>query len=148
MSAARPRIELTRGYRFAAAHVLRSPTLSDAENERIYGKCANPTGHGHNYGLEVTVSGPVDPETGALVPLAWLDRIVAERVLDRLGHRLLNDDPWFEARVPTAENIAAFVEEELAEALSSRESVELVRVRLHETRRNRFDVASGHRANA
>lgn len=142
MSVSQPRIELTRRYRFPAAHVLRSPVLSDAENARIYGKCANPNGHGHNYGLEVTLSGTIDPETGALVSLGWLDRVVAERVLDRLGHRLLNEDPWFRARVPTAENIAAFVEEELAEALSGREPIELVRVRLHETRRNRFDVAS------
>ena len=63
MTSSEPRIELTRCYRFPAAHVLRSPQLSDVENERIYGKCANPNGHGHNYGLEVTLTGPLDPKT-------------------------------------------------------------------------------------
>lgn len=138
-----PQLELTRCYRFPAAHVLRSPELSDAENERLYGKCASPNGHGHNYGVEVTLTGSVDPETGALVPLDWLDRVVEERVIRRLGYRLLNEDPWFQSRVPTAENIVAFVRAELAEALSGRESVSLVRVRLHETRRNQFEAARG-----
>jgi len=145
MSIPEPRIELTRCYRFPAAHVLRSARLSDAENDRIYGKCANPNGHGHNYGVEVTLTGTVDPETGVLVPLDWLDRVVDERVLRRLGHRLLNDDPWFRSRVPTAENIVAFLQEELAEALSARESIALVRVRLHETRHNRFEAERAER---
>ena len=135
-----PDLELTRCYRFPAAHVLRSPQLSDAENERIYGKCANPNGHGHNYALEVTVIGPLDPRTGMLVPLDWLDRVVEERILSRLGHRLLNQDPWFEQRVPTAENIVAFAREELSTALAPRAPLSLARVRLHETRRNQFET--------
>ena len=132
-------IAVTRRYRFPAAHVLRSDRFSDEENRRIYGKCAHPSGHGHDYGLEVTVTGPVDPRTGAIVPVAELDALVRERVLDRLGHRLLNDDAWFQEAVPTAENIALAVERELAAALADRAPVRLARVRLHETRRNVFE---------
>lgn len=132
-------ISLTRRYRFAAAHVLRSDRFSDAENHRIYGKCAHPSGHGHGYGLEVTVSGPLDPRTGTIVPVAELDALVAERVLARLGHRLLNEDPWFSTDVPTAENIALTVRRELDAALAERSTARVVSVRLEETRRNAFE---------
>ena len=142
MSASEPQVELTRCYRFPAAHVLRSAVLSDEENEQVYGKCANPNGHGHNYGLEVTVTGPVDPETGFLVSLPWLDRIVAERVIERLGYGLLNEDPWFADRVPTAENITLFAREALEAELATRAPLALVGVRLHETRRNRFETTN------
>jgi len=131
-------IELTRRYRFPAAHVLRSRELSDEENRRVYGKCANPAGHGHDYGLEVTVSGPVDPRTGSILPHERLDALVRERVLERLDHRLLNEDPWFEAAVPTAENIALAVRRELQAAVEG-SGARVVRVRLVETRRNAFE---------
>lgn len=130
-------IALTRRYRFPAAHVLRSQSLSDADNERIYGKCANA--HGHDYGLEVTLSGPVDAKTGFLFPPERLDALVRERVVDRLGHRLLNLDAWFERAVPTAENIARAIEIELAGAVGAESGARVVRVRLHETRRNIFE---------
>jgi 6-pyruvoyltetrahydropterin/6-carboxytetrahydropterin synthase len=132
-------LTLTRRYRFPAAHVLRSERFSDAENRRIYGKCAHPSGHGHDYGLEVTVSGPLDARTGAIVPVPELDAIVRERVLERLGHRLLNDDPWFAEAVPTAENIALAVRRELDAALAARGGARVARVRLEETRRNAFE---------
>lgn len=132
-------IALTRRYRFPAAHVLRNERFSEAENRRIYGKCAHPSGHGHDYGLEVTVTGPLDPRTGAIVPVAELDALVRERVLDRLGHRLLNEDPWFAVAVPTAENIALAVRRELGAALAERGAARLARIRLEETRRNAFE---------
>lgn len=132
-------IAVTRRYRFPAAHVLRSEAFSDAENRRIYGKCANPGGHGHDYGLEITLTGPLDPETGAIVPVAQLDALVRTRILDRLGHRLLNEDPWFRKSVPTAENIVLAVHRELSDALSDRSAARVLRVRLHETRRNIFE---------
>lgn len=135
-------ITLTRRYRFPAAHVLRSAAFSDAENVRIYGKCANPHGHGHDYGLEVTLTGPLDPCTAAIVPVEHLDAVVRERILDRLGHRLLNEDPWFRQAVPTAENIALAVRRELSEALAGSTSARVLRVRLHETRRNTFACGS------
>jgi 6-pyruvoyltetrahydropterin/6-carboxytetrahydropterin synthase len=132
-------ITVSRRYQFAAAHVLRQPALSEAENERIYGKCANPNGHGHNYGLEVTVTGPVNPDTGRIVEPERLDAIVRDRVLGRFDHRLLNEDPLFERAVPTAENIARAVHQQLERSLSARAGVRLLRVRIVETQRNHFD---------
>jgi len=131
-------IAVTRRYRFPAAHVLRSAALPDAENERIYGKCANPAGHGHDYGLEVTLAGPVDPRTGTIIPVARLDEIVRRRVIERLSHRLLNVDPWFASAVPTAENIALAIEGDLRAAVSEASTARVVRVRVLETRRNSF----------
>jgi 6-pyruvoyltetrahydropterin/6-carboxytetrahydropterin synthase len=136
-------VTLTRRYRLAAAHVLRHRALSDAENERIYGKCANPSGHGHNYGIEVTVAGPVDPTTGAILPAELLDALVAERVLERFDHGMLNDDPLFREAVPTAENLARAIYAELAQAIASRGEARLARVRIVETRRNCFEYGGG-----
>jgi len=132
-------IAVTRRYRFPAAHVLRSDSFGDAENERVYGKCANPAGHGHDYGLEVTVAGPIDAATGTIFPVDRLDSLVRERVIDRLSHRLLNDDAWFAVAVPTAENIAIAIERELRDAVGAEsQAARVVRVRLLETRRNFF----------
>jgi len=130
-------IALTRRYHFPAAHVLASPRFSDAENERIYGKCANPAGHGHDYGLEITVTGELDPNSGRIVDREALDALVEERVVSRFGHRMLNRDPAFAERVPTAENVAAVIHAELDAPLRSA-GARLVRVRLRETRRNSF----------
>jgi 6-pyruvoyltetrahydropterin/6-carboxytetrahydropterin synthase len=133
-------ISLTRCYRFPAAHVLAIPTESDAENERIYGKCANPAGHGHDYGVEVTVAGPLDPQSGRLIDPALLDAIFAQRVAQRLAHRMLNELPLFRERdlVPTAENIARVVFEELDAPVAAAGAARLRRVRVLETRRNSF----------
>ena len=134
-------IALTRRYRFPAAHVLRHPGLPDAENARIYGKCANPAGHGHDYGLEITVAGETDPASGQIVDREELDALVAERVIDRFGHRMLNEDPAFAEHVPTAENIALAAFAELAPAIAAaRPGARLVRVRLEETRKNSFET--------
>ena len=134
-------IALTRCYRFPAAHVLRHPDLSDHDNARIYGKCANPAGHGHDYGLEITVAGDVDAASGQVFERTRLDALVGERVLDRFGHALLNEDPAFAERVPTAENIALVIESELAPAIAAaRPGARLVRVRLDETRKNSFET--------
>jgi 6-pyruvoyltetrahydropterin/6-carboxytetrahydropterin synthase len=133
-------IAVTRRYRFPAAHVLCSRELSDAENRRIYGKCANPNGHGHDYGIEVSVAGPVDARTGFVVDPDWLDALVRERVVARFSHRLLNADPAFAQRVPTAENLALFVEHELADEVAARGQARLVRVRVVETPRNFFET--------
>lgn len=131
-------IELTRCYRFPAAHVLTRDDLSFEENERLYGKCANPGGHGHNYGIEVTVTGPVDERTGEVMSRDRLDGLVSERVLSRFAHRLLNDDEEFAERVPTAENIARVVHARLAGAVAASGSARLARVRVLETRKNTF----------
>ena len=95
-----------RRYRFAASHRLHSDALSDADNQRVYGKCNNPYGHGHNYVVEVRVSGPVDPATGMIVNLIDLDRFVQSEVLDVFDHKSLNEDvEAFRTLVPTTENV-------------------------------------------
>lgn len=119
--------------------MLANPALSDAENRRIYGKCANPNGHGHDYGVEITLGGPVDPVTGSLLSPDLLDGLVKACILDRFEHRLLNEDPLFEERVPTAENIAIAVHEELAAPIAAAGAARLVHVRIVETPRNFFD---------
>ena len=131
-------IRLTRRYAFPAAHVLAHDSLSPEENFRVFGKCANPGGHGHNYGVEVTVTGPVQEETGELMSREGLDRIVRERVLERFSHRMLNDDPLFEQRVPTAENIARTIYERLEDSVAREGSARLVNIRVLETRKNAF----------
>ena len=131
-------ILLTRRYHFPAAHVLRHPSFSDAENERVYGKCANPAGHGHNYGVEVTVAGPVDAETGRVIDPDLLDALVGRQVLARFSHRMLNEDEAFAALVPTAENLASVIHGELAAPISLLGAARLARVRVLETRRNSF----------
>jgi len=133
-------ITLARRYRFPAAHVLSHPSLSPEGNERVYGKCANPAGHGHDYGLEIAVTGEVDPVSGQVFDRDALDALVRERVLDRFGHRLLNDDPAFADRVPTAENIALVVEAELAGEIARHPGARLARVRIEETRKNAFET--------
>ncbi len=132
-------IELTRRYRFPAAHVLRHPDLSEDENQRIFGKCANPGGHGHNYAVEVTLSGPVDPRSGKIFPVEELDAIFEQTIDSAFSHRMLNELPAFEGLVPTAENIARVIHDDLARTLESRNSARLRRVRVIETPRNSFE---------
>jgi 6-pyruvoyltetrahydropterin/6-carboxytetrahydropterin synthase len=90
---------------FNAAHQLRDPGLSDEENERLFGKCANL--HGHNYVLEVVVGGQIDQATGYVLDLKQLSDVISRRVIQDVDHRNLNTDvPWLEGRIPTAENLA------------------------------------------
>ena len=127
-------IRVTRSYPFSAAHVLARSDWSEQRNREVYGRCANPAGHGHNYLLEVTLGGEVDPVTGRLVQLQRLDQLVRTRILDRLDHRFLNRDlPEFEHAVPTAENIARFAWRALKGETSP---AVLDRVRLVETSNN------------
>jgi 6-pyruvoyltetrahydropterin/6-carboxytetrahydropterin synthase len=133
-------ISLTRRYRLPAAHVLALPDAPEAENRRIYGKCANPAGHGHDYGFEVTVAGPVDERSGRVIDPGRLDALFEERVARPLAHRMLNELPLFAGRglVPTAENVARVAFEELAGPVAGCGAARLVRVRVVETRRNSF----------
>ena len=129
---------LTRRYRFPAAHVLAHPSFSAEENRRIYGKCANPAGHGHNYGVEVSVRGPIDPLCGRVIDPDALDAIFERQIGARFGHRMLNEDAAFAQRVPTAENVARVIHDELAPAIARAGTARLARVRVIETRRNSF----------
>jgi 6-pyruvoyltetrahydropterin/6-carboxytetrahydropterin synthase len=132
------RLELTRRYSFAASHRLHSPQLTEQENQCIYGKCNNPYGHGHNYVVEVTVTGATDPATGMIAHLGELDRFVTREVLEPFDHTYLNKDvPAFRERVPTAENLCI----EIFDRLKAFSGARLVRIRLEETGRNSFEYA-------
>lgn len=101
---------LTISTHFSAAHRLAHPNLSNEENTEIYGKCARPHGHGHNYHLEVTVKGEIDPRTGMIVDLGGLNQVVEDYVVEPFDHTFLNKDiPHFAEIVPTAENIALYI---------------------------------------
>ena len=129
---------LTRRYRFPAAHVLAHPSFTPEENRETYGKCANPAGHGHNYGIEVTVTGPLDLSSGRIIDPDRLDEIFERFVAARFGHRMLNEDPAFAQRVPTAETLAQVIHAELAPEIERAGTARLARVRVVETRRNSF----------
>ncbi len=132
------KLALTRRYWFAASHRLHSPRLSEEENWRTYGKCNNPHGHGHNYVLEVTVSGPVDPSTGMIANVADLDPFVERHVLEEFDHTYLNEDvPAFRERVPTTENVCL----EIYNRLKTFPNVRLERVRVEETSLNSFEYS-------
>ena len=130
---------LTRRYRFSASHRLHSAEMSDEENRRVYGKCNNPYGHGHNYALEVTVGGQVEPRTGMVCDLAELDAFVVREVLGRFGHENLNCLEAFQHVVPTSENLCAEIYR-LIERGFHAAAVE--KVRLEETMMNSFEYCS------
>ncbi|MBL8059324.1 MAG: 6-carboxytetrahydropterin synthase [Chthonomonas sp.] len=130
-------VTLTRSYEFAAAHRLNSPELTAEQNVEIFGKCNNAAGHGHNYVLEVEVSGPIDMKSGMMVDLGQLDSIVNEQVVDRYDHKNFNCDlPEFSDKNPTSEVVCLEIFERLAKSLP----VKLVSIRLWETARNMFEV--------
>jgi 6-pyruvoyltetrahydropterin/6-carboxytetrahydropterin synthase len=100
-------IYLTRKAEFSASHHYHNPEFSAEENQRIFGKCNNPNGHGHNYTLEVTVKGEVDPKSGFVVDLKQMKDIMNREVIDAMDHRYLNKEvPEFATQIPTSENIA------------------------------------------
>lgn len=126
-------IRLTRRYRFSASHLYRRPEWSEEENRARFGKCANLPGHGHNYRLYLTVAGEPDRETGFVVDLPELDRLVAAEVVDRLDHRHVNEavrEFGAGGEIPSSENLVRWILGRLAAALPA--GVELVRVRLEE----------------
>jgi 6-pyruvoyltetrahydropterin/6-carboxytetrahydropterin synthase len=131
-------VELGRRYRFSASHRLYSAHLGEAANREIYGKCANPHGHGHNYILEVSVSGPVDAATGMIANLADLDAFVERRVLDDYDHKSFNEDvASFRSVVPTTENLCI----DIFQRLKPCPHAKLERVRVQETGNNSFEYA-------
>lgn len=132
---------LTRRYRFSASHRLHSPEMSADENRVTYGKCNNPHGHGHNYTLEVTVSGPVDPSTGMVCNLVDLDGFVENEVLSRYDLENLNTLKEFAQTVPTTENLCVEIFEILQRGF---QCAHLDRVRLEETLMNAFEYAGGN----
>jgi 6-pyruvoyltetrahydropterin/6-carboxytetrahydropterin synthase len=119
---------------FSAAHRLHNPNRDDAWNRETYDKCDNPGGHGHNYALEVSVRGAIDPETGMVIDLKRLKDIMRDRVVDRVDHRNLNEDVDFlRGVIPTAENLARAFWQQMAPAITQGELYEIL---LQETERN------------
>ncbi len=127
---------LTRRYIFSASHRLHADGLSDEQNRAVYGKCNNPYGHGHNYALEVTVSGQVDAATGMVCNLVDLDEAVRREVLDRFDHVNLNLSPQFAAEVPTTENLSEVIYDLLKQNFRA---AHLEKIRLEETAMNSFE---------
>jgi 6-pyruvoyltetrahydropterin/6-carboxytetrahydropterin synthase len=131
---------LTISNHFSAAHRLARPDLSYEENSKIYGKCARPNGHGHNYHMEVTVQGEIDPRTGMIVDLGALQKTIDDYVLESVDHTFLNKDiPYFADVVPTAENIAVYVRDLLQEPIREL-GAELHKVKLLESPNNSCEV--------
>jgi 6-pyruvoyltetrahydropterin/6-carboxytetrahydropterin synthase len=129
---------LTRRYMFSASHRLHSPQLSDEENRSTYGKCNNPHGHGHNYMLEVTVSGPVDEATGMVCNLVDLDGFVQQEILERFDIQNLNTLPEFANLVPTTESLSMVIYEIMQRGFRL---AHLEKVRIEETMMNSFEYA-------
>lgn len=124
-------VYLTRKAEFSASHHYHNPEFSAEENQRIFGKCNNPNGHGHNYTLEVTVKGSVNPRTGFVVDLKRLKEIMNQEVIEALDHRYLNKEvPEFKDQIPTTENIAIAAWNRLEKNLKI---AKLHRVRIYET---------------
>ena len=129
---------LTRRYIFSASHRLHCDELSPAKNLEVYGKCNNLHGHGHNYALEVTVSGQVDAKTGMVCNLVDLDEAVRREVLERFDHVNLNQRQEFAAAVPTTENLSEAIFEILKQNFKA---AHLEKVRLEETAMNSFEYS-------
>jgi 6-pyruvoyltetrahydropterin/6-carboxytetrahydropterin synthase len=127
---------LTRRYMFSASHRLHSEAMSDAENVATYGKCNNPHGHGHNYMLEVTVSGDVNESTGMVCNLMDLDGFVQHKILERFDHQNLNTLTEFAGAVPTTENLCMVIYDILRRGFHH---AHLEKVRFEETMMNSFE---------
>lgn len=130
-----PTVRATRRVHFSAAHRIHRPDWSDDRNREVFGDCANPNWHGHNYELDVTVEGPVDPETGYVLDLKVLRDLLDGRVVGDVDHKNLNVEvPWLAGVNPTTENLVVAIWTRMADALP--EGVRLARLVLHETPRN------------
>jgi 6-pyruvoyltetrahydropterin/6-carboxytetrahydropterin synthase len=130
-------VYITRRETFAAAHRLFKPELSDEENLKLFGKCSNPNWHGHNYTLEVVVAGEVDNDTGFVMDLKELKKIVREHVISKVDHKNLNlDTDFMNGKIPTSENIVVAIWNELADKIKKGK---LYSVKLYETENNYFE---------
>jgi 6-pyruvoyltetrahydropterin/6-carboxytetrahydropterin synthase len=136
-----PNVTVTRRMQFNAAHRVHNPALSDAENTALFGKCNNPNWHGHNYTLDVSVSGPIDPKTGYVIDLGRVKEIVNREVIDKVDHRNLNIEVDFmRGTIPTTENIVVAMWNVIAPALAP---AKLERLVLWETQNNSVEYTGG-----
>ena len=136
-------VHLNRRYQFSASHRLHTQALGAEGNRALYGKCNNPFGHGHNYTVQVTLAGTVDPATGMLVNLADLDAFAERELLERFDLRNLNEDAAFALTVPSTENLCFEVWRTFERFLAMHPTLVLKRVRLEETGNNAFDYFGG-----
>jgi 6-pyruvoyltetrahydropterin/6-carboxytetrahydropterin synthase len=139
-------MQVTRKYSFSASHRLHAGSLSEAENNEIFGKCNNPYGHGHNYELFVTARGPVDPESGMAVDTAKLDQLVSRQVLSAFHFKNMNTDvPAFRQTVPTTENVGIEIQRMIRDGwceVFPGDWPRFEKVRIYETDRNIFEVSN------
>lgn len=136
-------IRLTRRYRFSASHRLHTGRLSESENQELYGRCSNPYGHGHNYVVEVSLHGPIDPVSGRAADVAALDNLVRDQVLAAFDHRDLNVE--IPALVPTTENLALEIRSRLRRRWAAAfpgDWPKLEKIRIAETTRNAFEITN------
>jgi 6-pyruvoyltetrahydropterin/6-carboxytetrahydropterin synthase len=127
MTTGHPQVTVTRRLHFSAAHRVHNPTLSDAENRQIFGKCNNPNWHGHNYILDVSVRGPLDERTGYVIDLTRVKEVVTTHVIDKVDHRNLNLEVDFLRNViPTTENVVVAFWRQLEPALKPAQLTRLV----------------------
>src|SRR6266581_1824451 len=134
------KVYLTRRYWISASHRLHNDAFSERQNRETYGKCNNPYGHGHNYAIEVTVSGEVDRATGMVCNLVDIDTVVREHILEPFDHQDLNQKMEFKDIVPTTENLAVVVFNILKPRLIF---THLDKIRIEETSNNSFEYAGG-----
>jgi 6-pyruvoyltetrahydropterin/6-carboxytetrahydropterin synthase len=136
-----PEVTVTRRMHFNAAHRVHNPELSDEENERLFGRCNNPNWHGHNYILDVSVTGPIDTRTGYVMDLAALKRVVQDAVVNKVDHRNFNlEVDFMRGVIPTAENIVVGCWRVLAPRVAP---ARLVRLVLWETPNNYVEYEGG-----
>jgi 6-pyruvoyltetrahydropterin/6-carboxytetrahydropterin synthase len=134
-------IRITRRVEFSASHIYHNPAFSADENRRIFGKCNNPHGHGHNYTLEVTIAGEPDPKTGMVLDLKELKEILQKEIVDRMDHRHLNYEvPELAEKIPTCENVALVIWSLLKPKITTGK---LDRVRLYESADLYAEVTDG-----
>jgi len=129
---------LTRAYMFSASHRLHCDDFSPEKNVEVYGKCNNPHGHGHNYRVEITVGGQVDPELGMICDLAQLDAFVGDEILERYGLQNLNTFPEFKNVVPTTENLSIEIFDRMRAGFKP---AAVTKVRIEETAMNSFEYS-------
>ena len=132
-----PTVHFSRRYRFSSSHRLHVEAMTDTQNQQAFGKCNNPHGHGHNYVLELTVSGPVDADTGMVINMVDLDGLINERIVGRFDLENLNYDPLFTSNVPSTENLCRAAWQLLEGA--SFGTARLERLRIEETSNPSFD---------
>jgi 6-pyruvoyltetrahydropterin/6-carboxytetrahydropterin synthase len=139
MATARSKAYLSRRYHFSASHRLHSEAYSAEQNIEVYGKCNNPHGHGHNYTVQVTLSGPVDEVTGMVCDLTVLDSFAKKYLIERFDHQNLNTLDCFKESVSTTENLTT----EVHRIFASFTDAKLERVHIEETSNNSFDYNGG-----